>query len=124
MRADSLVVVLVVILQGASAASALERIKTRPPTSAEAHRIASELAMDDSTLQKGDIVSTDRGFFVYRGIGADGYTSDFAPWPIHSWPIETASLRVTLDRRGLSGLWKNLGDNGRAQFSTKSERAL
>ena len=79
MRADSLVVVLVVILQGASAASALERIKKKPPTSAEAQRIASDLAMTDSSLQKGDIVSTDRGFFVYRGIGADGYTNDFAP---------------------------------------------
>jgi hypothetical protein len=61
MRANSLVVVLVVILQGASAASALERTKTRPPTSAEAQRIASELAMDDSSLQKGDIVSTIAG---------------------------------------------------------------
>jgi hypothetical protein len=158
MRADSLVVVLVVILQGASAASALERINTRPPTSAEAHRIASELAMDDSTLQKGDIVSTDRGFFVYRGIGADGETRTFdlgdddpgllgarvfgvsspkyhashgrssligfARPAVRIWPTETAGLRVTLDRRRLSGLWKNLGDNGGAQFSTKSEAAL
>jgi hypothetical protein len=158
MRADSLVVVLVVILQGASAASALERIKTRPPTSAEAHRIASELAMDDSTLQKGDIVSTDRGFFVHRGIGADGETRTFdlgmmildfvglgflgyrrrntmphterssligfARPAVWIWPTETAGLRVTLDRRRLSGLWKNLGDNGGAQFSTKSETAL
>ena len=60
-------------------ATALERIKKKPPTSAEAERIASEQAMNDGTLQKGDIVRTDRGFFVFRGIGPDGYSNDFAP---------------------------------------------
>ena len=53
------------------------RARQKPPTSAEAERIASDMAMADSSLQKGDIVSTDRGFFVYRGIGADGYTNEF-----------------------------------------------
>jgi hypothetical protein len=62
----------------ASEASALERIRSKP-TAAEAARIASDLAMTDSSLQKGDIISTDRGFFVYRGVGADGYTNDFVP---------------------------------------------
>ena len=58
-------------------ALALERIKKKSPTPAEAERIASDLAMNDSSLQKGDIVSTDRGLFVYQGIGADGYTNEF-----------------------------------------------
>jgi hypothetical protein len=63
----TLLVVAVVVLQGASAALALERIKKKPPTPAETERIASEEAMNDGTLQKGDIVRTDRGFFVYCG---------------------------------------------------------
>jgi hypothetical protein len=75
----SLLVILVVVLQSVSAALALERIKKKPPTPAETERIASDEAMNDGTLQKGDIVRTDRGFFVYRGIGPDGYTNDFAP---------------------------------------------
>jgi hypothetical protein len=45
----------------------------------EAERIASHMAMTDTSLQKGNIVSTDRGFFIYRGVGADGYTNDFVP---------------------------------------------
>ena len=64
-----------------SSVVALERIKKKPPTPAEAERIASDMAMNDGTLQKGDIVRTDRGFFIYRGIGPDGYTNDFAPVP-------------------------------------------
>ena len=77
----TLLVIFIVFLQDASSAFAGERIKKRPPTPAEAERIASEMAMNDGTLQKGDIVRTDRGFFVYRGIGPDGYTNDFAPVP-------------------------------------------
>jgi hypothetical protein len=37
--------------------------------------------MNDNLLQKGDIVATDRGFFVYRGLAPDGFTNDFAPIP-------------------------------------------
>jgi hypothetical protein len=37
--------------------------------------------MNDSLLQKGDIVVTDRGFFVFRGVAADGYTFEFSPVP-------------------------------------------
>ena len=35
---------------------------------------------------KGDIVSTDRGFSLYRGLGPDGYTNDFlrVPNPLSS----------------------------------------
>jgi hypothetical protein len=60
------------------------RIKRPPPTPAEAERIASDMAMNDGSLQKGDIVSTDHGFFLYRGLAADGITNDFVrvpnPW--------------------------------------------
>jgi hypothetical protein len=63
------------------AASALERIKKRPPTAAEAERIASEMAKNDSLLKPGDIVATDRGFVVFRGVGPDGVTNDFVPVP-------------------------------------------
>src|SRR5689334_7336553 len=55
------------------------RIKRSPPTNLEAERIASEIVMNDSLLQKGDIVVTDRGFFVFRGLAPDGYTYEFSP---------------------------------------------
>jgi hypothetical protein len=57
------------------------RIKRKPPDAAEAERIASDIAMNDGLLQKGDIVVTDRGFFVFRGVAADGYTFEFSPVP-------------------------------------------
>jgi hypothetical protein len=55
------------------------RIKKTPPTPAEEGRIASEMVMSDGTLHVGDIVSTDRGFFQYRGVAADGVTGNFVP---------------------------------------------
>jgi len=43
-------------------------------------KIATERVLRDDTLQPGDIVSTDKGFFLYRGrFGADGQTADFVP---------------------------------------------
>ncbi|SDJ65376.1 MULTISPECIES: hypothetical protein [Bradyrhizobium] len=57
------------------------RIKRNPPDAAEAERIASDIAMNDGLLRKGDIVVTDRGFFVFRGVAADGYTFEFSPVP-------------------------------------------
>jgi len=57
------------------------RVKWKPPTQAEADRTASESAMTDSILRKGDIVVTDRGYFMFRGFLADGMTGDFAPVP-------------------------------------------
>jgi hypothetical protein len=57
------------------------RIKRKPPTNLEADRVASEMVMNDSLLQRGDIVATDRGFFVFRGLAADGFSNDFAPIP-------------------------------------------
>ena len=66
---------------GVTALAETGRIKRKPPTDLEAERIASEMAMSDGLLQKGDIVVTDRGFFVFRGIAADGFSYDFAPVP-------------------------------------------
>ena len=57
------------------------RVKWKRPTQAEVDRMASELAMNDSILRNGDIVVTDRGFFMFRGFLADGRTGDFIPVP-------------------------------------------
>jgi hypothetical protein len=57
------------------------RIRRPPPSAAEAARIASEMAMNDTLLQKGDIVVTDRGFFIFRGAGSDGVTNEFTRVP-------------------------------------------
>jgi hypothetical protein len=76
-------IVLVAIFQLGFAAFAQEhgRIKKKPPTPVEVERIASDAVMNDRSPHKGDIVSTDRGFFLYRGLGTDGYTNDFVRVP-------------------------------------------
>ena len=81
--AASLVIGLIssVVASGVGAAGETGRIQRTPPDAAEAERIASELAMNDSLLQKGDIVVTDRGFFAFRGLAADGYTYEFSRVP-------------------------------------------
>jgi hypothetical protein len=57
------------------------RVKWKRATPAEADHMASESAMADSILHRGDIVVTDRGFFQFRGFLADGTTGDFVPVP-------------------------------------------
>jgi hypothetical protein len=57
------------------------RVKWKRPTQAEADHVASESAITDSILRKGDIVVTDRGFLMFRGFLADGTTGDFVPVP-------------------------------------------
>jgi hypothetical protein len=71
------------LLSASAIAGAQERsrIKKRLPTVTEAERNISESVMNDGTLQKGDVVVTDRGFFLYRGLAPDGITYDFAPVP-------------------------------------------
>jgi hypothetical protein len=64
-----------------AAAQEQGRVKWKRPTQAEADRMASESAITDSILRKGDIVVTDRGFFMFRGFLADGATADFVPVP-------------------------------------------
>jgi hypothetical protein len=73
-------VTIVIALLSCDGVSA-ERIKKRPPTPAEAERIASDMAINDSLLKKGDIVVTDRGFLLYRGVAADGVAGDFVAVP-------------------------------------------
>lgn len=70
-----------VFASGVAASAESGRIKRKPPDAAEAERIASDTAMNDSLLQKGDIVVTDRGFFVFQGLAPDGYTFEFSPVP-------------------------------------------
>lgn len=57
------------------------RIKRKPPTPAEADQIASDVALNDSLLRKGDIVVTDHGFLVFQGMAADGISNNFVPIP-------------------------------------------
>jgi hypothetical protein len=66
------------------------RIERKPPTPVEADREASDMAMNDSLLRKGDIVSTDRGFLVFLGSAPDGIGNDFAPTPN---PLSTPGKR-------------------------------
>jgi hypothetical protein len=74
---------LLLVMTSALEASAQEsgRIKKKPPTAAEAERIASEQALNDGILQQGDIVATDRGFFLFRGLSPDGAAGDFVQVP-------------------------------------------
>ena len=71
--------IMLALLQFTLPASA-ERIKRKPPTEIEAARIASDQAMSDGMLHKGDVVATDRGFFQFRGLAPDG-SPDFLPVP-------------------------------------------
>ena len=57
------------------------RVTWKRPTQAEADHMASESAITDIILRKGDIVVTDRGFFMFRGFLADGRTADLIPVP-------------------------------------------
>lgn len=52
------------------------------PTQEEEARSASERVLHDDSLQPGDIVSTDKGLFVFRGSADQPPKSeDFVPWP-------------------------------------------
>jgi hypothetical protein len=44
------------------------------------------MAMNDSLLRKGDIVATNRGFVVFRGLAGDGITYQFEPCRIRPQP--------------------------------------
>jgi hypothetical protein len=52
----------------------------RVPAPDPPEKIATERVLNDDTLQPGDIVSTDKGFFLFRGrSGTDEQTMDFVP---------------------------------------------
>jgi hypothetical protein len=71
--------IIVVLLQSIFAAFA-ERVKRKPPDDAERARLASDQAMNDGILRKGDIISTDHGFLQLRGLKEDG-SYEFSPVP-------------------------------------------
>lgn len=75
----ALPVAIILLLAGGASAQDSPRIKRKPPTPAEVQRQATEMAMNDSLLRKGDIVATDRGFVMFRGVAEDGITNEFAP---------------------------------------------
>ena len=69
---------IMVLVSLAEPADALERIRRASPTPDEEAQAASEIVMNDGSLQRGDIVVTNRGFFSFKGVGADGYTFEFS----------------------------------------------
>lgn len=81
-------IAMVLLLVGIASAQDSPRIKRKPPTPEEAARAAADMAMNDSLLRKGDIVATDRGFVVFRGLAGDGIANQFEPV---GNPLETKS---------------------------------
>jgi hypothetical protein len=63
--------------------AAAERIKRPAPSEIELARIAIDEAMNDGSLQIGDIIATGKGYLRFRGLKADG-SYDFEnvgnPW--------------------------------------------
>ena len=71
------VLVLALLPALATARAASGRIKRKLLSVDEQQRVLSETVMNDGSLQVGDIVVTDRGYFVFEGIGEDGSTNKF-----------------------------------------------
>src|SRR5579871_3639559 len=70
------------VLAGIIAAASAQdggRIKRKRLTAREAERLISETVMNDGSLKTGDVVATDRGFFVFEGVSPDGLTYEFRP---------------------------------------------
>ena len=52
------------------------------PSKANEERIATERVLNDDSLQRGDIVSTNKGLFVFKGPSdQERHESDFVPLP-------------------------------------------
>jgi hypothetical protein len=55
-----------------------------PPTAADQERMASERVLNDDSLQEGDIISTNKGLFVFNGQSdRERRESDFVALPPH-----------------------------------------
>ena len=70
-------------------AAAAERIKRPPPNETELARIAIDEAMNDGSLQVGDIIATGKGYVRFRGVKADGsydFESVGNPWSPEKQP--------------------------------------
>lgn len=76
----SITVLIGLLMTSTASAQESGRIKRKPPTPAQAARIASDMAMNDGLLRKGDIVVTDHGFFVFQGT-VDGASNAFTAIP-------------------------------------------
>lgn len=76
-----LLVVSALLAPVAASAQDRDRIKRKPPSAMEAERIASDMAMSDTLLRKGDIVATDHGFLRFQGLAPDGIANDFVAVP-------------------------------------------
>ncbi|WP_441234150.1 hypothetical protein [Bradyrhizobium sp. 930_D9_N1_4] len=56
--------------------------RLHPPAPEPPEKIATQRVLTDDTLQPGDIVSTDKGLFLYRGKSRDdGQAADFVAIP-------------------------------------------
>ena len=53
------------------------RIRRPPQNYDESQDLAVEVAKNDGLLRQGDIIVTRRGFLVFKGVAADGYTNEF-----------------------------------------------
>lgn len=60
---------------------AAERKPYRRPDEIERARRAADEARNDSLLERGDIIMTERGFERFEGYERDGYTPRFVPVP-------------------------------------------
>lgn len=81
LRANLVVLLSVFFLMADGHAQDRVRSKRAPPSPAEEARIASDMVMNDGLLQPGDLVVTDRGLLMFRGLAADGYTNEFIRVP-------------------------------------------
>lgn len=68
--------------------------KSLAPTDKEESEAADERALNDPTLQQGDIISTSKGFVVFVGRHEQHRPDDFRPAPDWHWPPESKSRRV------------------------------
>lgn len=70
-----------VLAAAISSAQESNRIRRPPPSFEESQALAVEIAKGDGLLRPGDIIVTPRGFLVFRGVAADGYTNQFEMVP-------------------------------------------
>jgi hypothetical protein len=98
------------------------RIKKNPPTPVEAERLASQVVMNESSLHKGDLVSTDRG--LYRGPWARRLYQRLCPRSQSGLAEIPVALFKTFLRNEANGdvrrdkrllVWESLGDSLRAR---------
>lgn len=77
----TLLMVLIVFCSSTCHADESKWLKRPPPSFEQQQSVAAEMAKNDGLLRQGDIIATDRGFLVFKGVAADGYTNEFAPLP-------------------------------------------